>query len=738
MGRAAQQVEWSCDDKYVAYLWAAYDTMGGSDLWIYDVANGRSRQLTSLDVFSAFDAEAEKAKARYAREKSDEEARLKLADKEYREAVQKLRKENESRREPLPSYPGVSSYEWSHKGHSMLLVYRGDIYRLDVGQERPVRLTKTKESESNVEWLPDDDGFTFQRGSVVYRMQFGSHLVEQLNPDLPAGVNFSGYTISPDGNRMVIFGSKQAAEPRMVDYITYRGRFAEAKKTPRGVAEDDFTGESTMYVFSIAENVRGDGKPTEVWKWNGGEEFQEISLSNHPWSKDSTKLTFGSWKRDKKELIIHVVDVAGKKVTDAFKTTSDGEHRTPSLADPMFMPDGKRIVVLLDLTGFRHPHMLDLATGGVTPITQGNYECYPEEISDDGKWLWVEATKEHPSRNDVYRVNLATSEMERFTHGVGNYGSSAPSHDSNRVAAMFRSWEQLNELFVADGRGQKQVTKSHDSIGFFGNIKLKPQLFEYKNRHGHTVHGYAILPPGFQKTDKRPLMVYVYGGPLGVGKSVNVGDFNSTAYLFNMYLSYVLGYVTVTIDPRGQSGYGSVFGKANWNAPGVAQVEDLSDGVKHLIENYAVDPAKVAINGWSFGGFQTQMCLYTAPDVFTLGIAGAGPTEWQNYNTWYVGGVIGNAPKGNPEPIDKFSLTHMAKNLRSPLLLLHGVEDTNVLFQDTIKVYRELLVAGKGPLVELSIDPTGGHGMGGDMNNRDRHAIYLAFVLKHWGRPSLR
>ena len=69
-------------------------------------------------------------------------------------------------------------------------------------------------------------------------------------------------------------------------------------------------------------------------------------------------------------------------------------------------------------------------------------------------------------------------------------------------------------------------------------------------------------------------------------------------------------------------------------------------------------------------------------------------------------------------------------------MLLHGMEDTNVLFQDTVKVYRELLQYGKGPLVELALDPTGGHGMRGDMSNHDRHQIYLAFILKHWGLPA--
>ncbi|RYG23516.1 S9 family peptidase [bacterium] len=308
------------------------------------------------------------------------------------------------------------------------------------------------------------------------------------------------------------------------------------------------------------------------------------------------------------------------------------------------------------------------------------------------------------------------------------------SEDGSRFAANFASWSSPSALVVGvDGTETPLYDPQRPDKGFEKLNTLKPQRFTFKNRHGQNVHGFMFVPPDFKKSDKRPVMMYVYGGPLGTGKSVEEGSFNSTAYLFNMYLAKTFGYIAVTIDPRGQSGYGNDFGKANYQQPGKAQVEDMTDGVKWLQENYNIDREKVAVNGWSFGGFQTQMCLYTAPDVFTLGIAGAGPTEWQNYNNWYSTGTIGPVTTGKPEDLDPYSLTNLAKNLRSPLLLLHGMEDTNVLFQDTVKVYRKLLQAGKGNLVELALDPTGGHGMGGDMDTRDRHAIYATFLAKWWG-----
>ncbi|MBC8064832.1 MAG: S9 family peptidase, partial [Chlorobia bacterium] len=453
-----------------------------------------------------------------------------------------------------------------------------------------------------------------------------------------------------------------------------------------------------------------------------------------PWSPDGKQFVFASWKRSKKELAFWAADVESKTLKQIYKTNHDGEHRSPSLASPFYSPDGLKVFCLLENSGYRQAWSIDPSTQVATQVSKGDFETYPIEASKDGKSLFVRSGKDSPAQMQLYKVDVASGEYTKFSEQVGSYSEQITlSHDQSKAVAGFANWSQLGEMYLIATAGgeEKALTDSHRKDAFNKINQIKPEIFTYKNRNGQTIYGYVFAPKDLKK-GKHPLMVYVYGGPLGTSKSITDGAFNSTAYLFNMYLTQKYGFVTVTIDPRGQSGYGADFGRANWNAPGKAQTEDLADGVKYLIQNYNVDPTKVAINGWSFGGFQTQMCMYTAPDVFTLGIAGAGPTEWQNYNTWYSGGVIGESRPGKPEDLDKFSLTSMAKNLKHPLMLLHGMEDTNVLFQDTVAVYRKLLQYGKGDLVELSLDPTGGHGMGGDMSNRDRHAIYLAFIKKWW------
>ncbi|MEM7784170.1 MAG: prolyl oligopeptidase family serine peptidase, partial [Planctomycetota bacterium] len=308
----------------------------------------------------------------------------------------------------------------------------------------------------------------------------------------------------------------------------------------------------------------------------------------------------------------------------------------------------------------------------------------------------------------------------------------AVSDDGKNLLANFVTYGQLTELVAQSSDGEmKTLTDSHPNEAK-ELTKIEPEFFEYKNRLGHSISGMMFTPPNWKKSQKRPLLIYVYGGPLGTRHSVVDGSYSSDGYFFQMYMAQKHGYVTIVVDPRGQSGYGGLFEKSNYEQVGKPQVDDLVDAVKHMSENYNIDEEKVAIYGWSFGGFQTQMCLYTEPDVFKVGMAGAGPTQWENYNSWYTTGTVGPSRKGKPDQ-EKYSLIPLAKNLQGKLLLVHGIEDTNVLFQDTVAVYRALLQAGKETHVELFLDPTGGHGLGGDVKRIGRMRKYEEFLLRTIG-----
>jgi len=740
-GRVASGMEWSSDGRYLAYLWNPFAEARYADLYLFDSQSGKSVRITNPDFMSAYDRDARRAIERYKKEDAEEEKRNALDDLAYREAVQKLRKENEDRKEPLPSYPGIGEVEWSHQGQELLITYRDDVYRWKVGEPKPTRVTKTAADESRLEWTADDRGFIYQRSGDVYRQQFDQAFTEQLNPKLPDGLGLYNYWVSPDGKWMAVMSGKSTGAYREVDYITYRGRFAEARRTSQywGFADNPVTEVQALFLVDLTDDpadTKRDGKPWELWRWAGGEDVWGTSLHAEPFSPDSLSFTFAAYKRNSKELEINVVDLARRRKSVAYKTQSEGEPNSLGMVEPFFLAGTNQLIAMLESSGYRWPWRIDPVNQAASQIGSGPFETYVLRATPDGKSLIVHAGNEHPGRMQIHRLDIATGEMTRLTKATGQYRPPTLSKSTDRAASIFASFDGRPELVTVDlsrPGNERTLTDTHRS-GFSNIVNLKPEFIKFKNRNGQIVYGHIILPPNFRKEDKRPLMLYVYGGPLGTGRTIIDGQWGGTEVLFAQLLAKKLGIVCVAIDPRGQSGYGAAFGKANFNAPGVAQVEDLTDAAKYLTTEYGIDPTKVGVNGWSFGGFQTQMCLYTASDVFTLGIAGAGPTEWQNYNNGYTEGVIGLAANGKPEDIDKFSLTNYAKNLRSPLLLLHGMEDTNVLFQHTINVYRKLMQYGKGDLVELVIDPTGGHGLGGDVNGRDWHAIYATFLLKHWGR----
>ena len=746
----------------------------------------------------------EKKKKVQKRKKSGKTVSKKQADKSGKKSEKKkIQKEEEKKEQNLgdwvseadaddkkaPRYGGIRSFTWSPKANELLFVSEGDVYRYNVIDDKLTRLTRTRESERQVAWLPDASGYTFMRGRDLMKVKFGSYLAEQLYVKLPDAESMTRYKISPDAKRMAFLTLKEQPDAegrgKKVKIAQYRKRFMEVKEVSRRVSDDPVkTREQAVYIYEMNDPMLENGRLTEVYRHTLKQPRDFVKVPE--WSPDSERAVFAVYDQvsghvnileatcpdepdtedkdtgetakendstnDKDKENTENDDDADKdkKAEDEKDTTKknpakvvhrflhSGGPTTPRMIRPYYLADNRRIVYLSEQTGFRHLHVLDPVYQSTVPLTKGHFEVYPLEITKDHKWMFVTATREHPARLDVYRVSLEDGTMTRLSKKDGYYSTVAVSPDGTKVLANFKHFSKLPELVFIDAKSkkQKQLTDSHPPIAH-ELTKPSPEFFSYMNRHQQEIHGFMFKPDDLKKDEKRPLLIYLYGGPLGTRKSVVDGSYQSSAYFFAYYMTQKHGYITCTIDPRGNSGYGGLFENANFDQVGKPQVEDIVDGVKYLIENHNVDPNKAAIHGWSFGDFQTQMCLYTEPDVFAAGIAGAGPTEWENYNSWYTSGTIGISEPGSAE-LKKFSLLPLAKKLKAKLLLIHGMEDSNVLYQDTIRMYRELLKAGKETLVELFLDPSGGHGLGGDVKKLARYRKYEDFLLSTIGtaKPS--
>ncbi|MFK7767646.1 MAG: prolyl oligopeptidase family serine peptidase [Mariniblastus sp.] len=817
-GPSARSTAFSDDGRYAAYLYRDYlNRRHGSDLWIYDFKTSKATQLTNIDMMSKFQRSArlviadrlkkhkktdepkdDKKKAakktKSASKKSDTKNDAKKKDtKKSKEQLERERKiymtvsDKDADDEYAPVYSGISSFKWHPENNSLLVNSEGDIYLVeDVSKPEMVRLTKTADRESQVDFLPDGSGYTYGSSDTVLQVKFGSHLIEQLNPRLGSGESLSDYQISHDGKRMVVV-SRSGGRPsgaREVDIIRYRDRFAKSSKVPRTVSDDE-TKPTTVkvYLYDLEASDTEDAPLVQVFE-ETIDEPRDV-LSDPKWSLDNQHLTFCFFDQKNSDVQIRLVSwptedemakamnkaktaratKEAKAATEAKKKDDEngtpgrsgprggrtappelvmhdskvvyqfkhyGGPNTPRMVSPDFVGQTNHIVFVSEQSGFRHVHVLDPLYENLRQLTNGRFEVYPIRFSKDHKTMFVTTTKESAARQMVYSLDLESGDLERINKQDGNFSTVAVSNDGKHMLANYVTYGKLTELVAQSGASKvKTVTDSHPEKAK-QLTKIKPEFFEYENRHGHSISGMMFKPKGWKKSKKHPLLIYVYGGPLGTRHSVNDGSYSSDGYFFQMYMAQNHGYVTVVVDPRGQSGYGGLFEKSNYEQVGKPQVEDLVDGVKHMTENYNTDDKRVGIYGWSFGGFQTQMCLYTEPEVFQVGMAGAGPTQWENYNSWYTTGTIGPSRTGKPDQ-EKYSLIPLAKNLKGQMLLVHGMEDTNVLFQDTVAVYRALLKAGKETNVELFLDPTGGHGLGGDVKRIGRMRKYEEFLLRTIG-----
>jgi dipeptidyl-peptidase 4 len=175
------------------------------------------------------------------------------------------------------------------------------------------------------------------------------------------------------------------------------------------------------------------------------------------------------------------------------------------------------------------------------------------------------------------------------------------------------------------------------------------------------------------------------------------------------------GFVVWQLDNRGSTGRGHAFESPLYRRIGKTELADQLDGVRDLIGRGFVDPARIGIFGWSYGGFMTLYSLLNAPDVFRAGLAGAPVTNWRNYDTIYTERYLG-LPSENAEGYRASSPVDYAAKLKAKLLIVHNIEDDNVLFQNTTQMADALEHAGK--LFEMVIYTEKSHGVTGPVRKQ--------------------
>ena len=564
-------------------------------------------------------------------------------------------------------YPGASQIVWANQKDELIFQYRGGLFRWVAGDARVQPLLATQRDLKIVAYSADDQGYVFTDDKRVLRARFATGGVqiihrELIHPDdADRKYKVESTVLSEDGRWMAIVGRASLKEPeagkptppsteRQVEIMNYNERFATAKKVPREVSDDKRTEKPTaIYIRQVpAANQPSGTQPTPVFTQAGGDGWFE--LSEIAWAKDGSHYAFTTWEREKELLRVYLGGPdENAKPELVLERRGDVGHEVVNVLKPQFTPDGKTLVLTMDEAGWRQPFALDLATKQIKPLLTGDFEAYQVlGFTPDSKTMYVAANKGDFAAMNLYRVGMADGAMTALGTPVDFHRNAVVSHDGQWLSANAGNWAARPELKLINGispAASKTLTDSHDKAWAAVDV-LRPERFSFKNRHGDSLQAYVFKPAGWQASDRRPAVVYTYGGPLNDRHIVETDSFQNTAYLFGLYMAAKHGYVMVAVDPRGHSNYGRKFSGANWEQAGAPQADDLEDTLRFMAANLGVDGTRVGLNGWSFGGFQTQYTLYTKPELFAAGIAGAGPTEWENYNSWYSGRTIGKVDMG--------------------------------------------------------------------------------------------
>jgi dipeptidyl aminopeptidase/acylaminoacyl peptidase len=358
-----------------------------------------------------------------------------------------------------------------------------------------------------------------------------------------------------------------------------------------------------------------------------------------------------------------------------------------------------------EANGYSHLFCFDIRQQKTTPVTSGSWEVHAAQLSKSGTKFFITANKTHPGNRDFYVLDVKTSKLTPILTADGNHEVKV-SPDEKWLAVRYSGSTSPWELYLAplkENTTMVQLTKSTSPE--FDHYKWRrPEVIEYLAADGAKVYARIYRPEAAKKNGAGVIFVH------GAGYLQNAHKWWShyhREYMFNNLLCD-LGYTVLDIDYRASEGYGRDHRTAIYRHMGGKDLSDHMDGRQYLIDKEGVDPNRVGIYGGSYGGFITLMALLTEPGKFKCGAALRSVTDWAHYNHSYTSNIL-NTPETDPTAFRRSSPIYFAENLEDRLLMLHGVEDDNVQYQDVIRLSQRFIELGKTnwDLVAFPIEPHG-------------------------------
>lgn len=532
----------------------------------------------------------------------------------------------------------------------------------------------------------------------------------------------AGLTVSPDGKYVSYRLIKQAAGNKntiVPNYVTASG-YTEDINGRTKVGEALST--STTYVFDVEkDSVYAVGVaqipgikdlpdyvkdyPKQLEERTKKNEDRKVNLNVVNWNENGSFAVITGRAQDNKDFWILKLDPVTGKLTLIDRQRDEAWVGGPGINRDVKWIDNSRFYYQSEATGYSHLYTYNVSTGEKKQLTSGKWEVRQVQLSKDKSTFYISGNKEHPGITHFYKLGVNGGELVQITTMKGG-NEVTLSPDEKWLAINHSYMDKPWELYIqANKPGAKAVKITKSTSAEFDSYQWRqPDLVSFKNRYGDDV--YARVYPSKNPHPNKPAVVFVHGA----GYLQNVHFWWSQyfrEYMFNNLLADN-GYTVIDIDYTASSGYGRNHRTGIYRHMGGKDLTDQVDGVKMLVEKYGVNPKNVGLYGGSYGGFITLMGLFNEPEVFRAGAALRSVTDWAHYNHGYTSNIL-NEPISDPNAYKKSSPIYFADKLKGDLVMLHGMVDVNVHFQDIVRLSQRFIELGKDNW-ELAVYPVEYHG----------------------------
>ena len=412
-------------------------------------------------------------------------------------------------------------------------------------------------------------------------------------------------------------------------------------------------------------------------------------LTNVCFTPDDNYLLIAEVNRGQNHMHLNLYDAnTGNFIRTLFEEQSDTWTEPEN---PAFFPNdlSSNFIWISERDGFNNLYYYDLTGKLIKQLTNNKFVIKNIiSASKDGNTIYYSATGENPLNTMAYSYDMKTGKTALITKEEGTH-SIAISTDGKYIYDAFSSGTVPHKalIWTCNGKMAKLLVASSEKLNELQIGKAEIGVLSAKD--GSNLHYRMIKPSNFDATKKYPVLVYVYGGPHAQMVT------NSWLYGANLWMFWMAeqGYIVYTLDNRGSAERGVAFESQIHRQLGEVEMQDQLTGVSFLKSLPYVDSNRLAVHGWSFGGFMTTSLMLRQPGTFKVGVAGGPVTDWKYYEIMY-GERYMDRPSENEKGYEKASLLNYAGNLKGDLLLIHGTVDDVVLMQHNYALIKKFVDLG--------------------------------------------